>query len=77
MLAPSFTRAWGLGHDQWVGLWAWWTPPNPGLGLDPIFPYYFHISSLMWGHDDSPRPSLDTNRNSDTVSTSPLCVPSG
>lgn len=30
----------------------------------------------MWGHDDSPRPSLDTNRNSGTVSTvtSPLRV---
>lgn len=30
----------------------------------------------MWGHDDSPCPSLDTNRNSDAVSTvtSPLRV---
>ena len=28
----------------------------------------------MCGHDDSPCPSLDTNRNSDTVSTSPLRV---
>lgn len=30
----------------------------------------------MWGHDDSPRPSLDSNRNSDAVSTvtSPLRV---
>ena len=73
MLAISFAGAWGM-TSGWAG-----GPgghPQSRSGLGPHFLPDSHMSPLMWGHDDSPQPSLDSNRNSDAVSTvtSPLRV---